>query len=240
MPESPETSQHNLTSSNLVATIAISLLLHVAAASFLFLGNRGGDSFQSASFIELNMSSPPTSGAFNSDQSEILDNLQPTEPTEPEPVNASPQSEVDKLQSQLNKAVEAASVEKAVEQTSKFSIGLSVTKGYFRSLAEGESLRDDIKSYYLDVLQQINARWWVDQKVTGNRVSAVMLNIVIARNGEILAKEIIQSSGNQQYDQSILNALGGLGNLPPLPESYRGAFFQVPLRLVPPLNLLAS
>ncbi len=115
-----------------------------------------------------------------------------------------------------------------------------MTRGYFRSLAEGETLRDDIRMYYFSMLQNINEKWWLDESIDRKGIKEVVIDIIVAKNGEIVAKQLIRGSGNAAYDNSVLKALEAASPLPPLPESYHGDFFQAPIRLVPPLNLLAS
>lgn len=101
-------------------------------------------------------------------------------------------------------------------------------------------MRDDIRMYYFSLLQNINEKWWLDKNIDRKGIREVVMNIIVARNGEIVAKQLIRGSGNAAYDKAVLNALEAAGPLPPLPESYNGDFFQAPIRLVPPLNLLAS
>jgi len=51
---------------------------------------------------------------------------------------------------------------------------------------------------------------------------------------------MMTSSGNPAYDRAMMRTLEASSPLPPLPESYRGDFFQAPLRFNVPLNLLHS
>jgi len=118
-------------------------------------------------------------------------------------------------------------------------MGLGLTKGYFKSLGEGETLRVDIKEYYLEMLQAINEKWWLDEKIDKRRVAPVIVTITIARSGELVNSVMTRSSGNRQYDKAVLEALAKASPLPPLPKSYDQDFFQAPIRLVPPLNLMA-
>jgi periplasmic protein TonB len=128
---------------------------------------------------------------------------------------------------------------KVEEQRSHTIMGLGLTKGYFKSLGEGESLRAGIKEYYLEMLQSINERWWIDQKIDKRRLAPVVINITVARNGDIVASRILRSSGHPLYDKAVLAALTAASPLPPLPADYDQDFFQAPIRLVPPLNLMA-
>ena len=125
------------------------------------------------------------------------------------------------------------------EGRSHTAIGLGLTKGYFRGLGDGGTLREGIKGYYLEMLQGINEKWWLDQQLDKRNLAPVVVNITVARNGEIIGSEIMKGSGNPRYDKAVLAALLAASPLPPLPPSYEGESFQAPIRLVPPLNLMA-
>ena len=118
-------------------------------------------------------------------------------------------------------------------------MGLGLTKGYFKTLGEGETLRAGVKEYYLDMLQVINEKWWMDQQIDKRHLAPVIINITLARNGMIVDSRILQGSGNSRYDKAVLAALTAASPLPPLPASFDGDFFQAPIRLIPPLNLMA-
>ena len=123
--------------------------------------------------------------------------------------------------------------------TDPSSLGLGLTKGYFKSLGNGETLREGVKEYYLAMLQVVNQKWWLDPDVTKGRIAPLMIDLIIARNGEIVDKRVLVSSGNPRYDRAVLAAISAANPLPPLPASYQGAYFEAPIRLVPPLNLLS-
>ena len=39
-------------------------------------------------------------------------------------------------------------------------LGLGMTHGYFSGLADGRTLRDDIRGYYFEMVEKINREWW--------------------------------------------------------------------------------
>ena len=123
-----------------------------------------------------------------------------------------------------------------MEELSHTTLGLGLTKGYFKSLSDGDTLRVDIKEYYLELLQRINEKWWLDQ-FDQQRVNPIVISITVARNGDIVGSTVMISSGNPRYDRAVQRSLVAAGPLPPLPPDYEGNFFQAPIRLVPPLNL---
>jgi len=128
---------------------------------------------------------------------------------------------------------------KVEEPRSHTIMGLGLTKGYFKSLGEGETLREGIKGYYLEMLQVINEKWWIDQQIDKRNLAPVIVSITVARNGEILDAYIMRGSGNPRYDRAVLASLTAASPLPPLPADYDHETFQAPIRLVPPLNLMA-
>lgn len=125
------------------------------------------------------------------------------------------------------------------EQLPQTSMGLGMAMGYFSSLGNGESLNENTREYYLEMLQRINERWWMDQDVDKKGVGQVLVTITVGRNGDIVDARLLRSSGNQNYDKAVLKSLSAAGPLPPLPASYQQDFFMAPIRLVPPLNLMA-
>ncbi|AJE03315.1 energy transducer TonB [Geobacter pickeringii] len=120
------------------------------------------------------------------------------------------------------------------------SLSLGMSRGFFRSLADGETLRSDIKEYYFTLVQRINEQWWsvAGQAETGPGKREALVTVVLKRNGEIFDVRLLKSSGSPEYDRLILNALQA-APLPPLPDSYPGEFFQAPFRLMAPLGLLS-
>ena len=118
------------------------------------------------------------------------------------------------------------------------SLGIGLTKGYFRGLGNGDTLRDDVKEYYLAMLERINEKWWMDPQLE-KRLSSIIVNVTVARNGEIVDSVVLASSGDRRYDRAVLAALAAANPLPPLPDHFQGELFEAPIRLVPPLNLMA-
>lgn len=125
-------------------------------------------------------------------------------------------------------------------QAHRSSLSLGMTRGFFRSLGDGETLRGDIREYYLTLVQRINEQWWSmgGEGVEPGRHEA-LVTILMRKNGEILDIRLVRSSGNPDYDRMILNALQAATPLPPLPESYAGEYFQAPIRLMAPLGLFS-
>lgn len=127
-------------------------------------------------------------------------------------------------------------------QTNTASLSTGLTRGFFRSLADGETLRGDVREYYFDLVERVNEQWWAaasSAAMEPGRQEA-LVTITVRKNGELLDVRLVKSSGNDEYDRLIMDALQAASNLPPLPESYPGEFFQAPLRLMAPRGLLFS
>jgi protein TonB len=232
---------HRLSFGSFTITIAISLVLHIVAAVILLSGGSGTGTGNSVTYLDLKMSSPVQMSAPVMPVEEPSPRTETAPPIEEvqQPVVPPTPTASEKLQSDLKEALTAQDNGNLQETVGRYSLGFGMSKGYFRSLSQGESLRGDIREYYLNLLQDINAKWWVDQSIATKRISAILINVAIARNGEIVAKEIVRSSGDILYDRAVLAALGAAGPLPPLPASYEDNLFVAPLRLMPPLNLMA-
>jgi protein TonB len=142
------------------------------------------------------------------------------------------------LQQQTVKAL--ASAESAPETIRQSSLALGITNGYFSSIANGQSLNDDIRDYYFTILRSINDKWWIGNTDHAGAKRRALINVVIARDGKVLQAEIVQGSGSFSYDRSLLKALEAAGPFPPLPERYQQVFFLAPLLFNPPLNLMTS
>jgi len=218
---------------NFQLMFVLSLLLHLAVFACLTMGKSSRFTGKTVAFMDLTMTAPADPKA----------DTPPSVPKEPTPAATQqmfippPQSEMSNLQDKIEKNLQEPDNHSAIQQV---SVGLSATRGYFRSLSEGETLKEDVQAYYFEMLQKINEKWWLDKSIDRAGIRELVLRITIARDGTIVAKNLLRSSGNRIYDEAVLKALEGVGSLPPLPESYNGDFFFAPIRLVAPLNLFAS
>lgn len=232
----PETVQQTTSNKKLILGLAASLLLHLTVAGIL-VGLPGGSPAPapSVTYVDLNAPQRPAPMTVPPKEAAPVPAPEPAtpatqEPRQPvQPREASPEPA----------AAQPAQPAKVEEQRSRTILGLGLTKGYFKSIGEGETLRADIKGYYLDMLQVVNEKWWMDEQIDKRRVEPIVVSITVARNGELVNTVVVRSSGNRRYDKAVLEALAKASPLPPLPASYDGDFFQAPIRLVPPLNLMA-
>ena len=218
--------------------LCLSIFLHLALTPLLYLpGKRTGGTPPSTIAVDLNTvpSLPPASPEAPKPQTEEIA-PKPETPPVPEPLPTPPMPETQRLNDTVKEAV--AGGREQPELLEQASLGLGLSLGYFSSLAEGRTLRDDIKQYYFTLLRKINEKWWLIGKGSIRTPRIPIITVVISRNGELLNRIIEQGSGDQEFDQKILQAVDAANPFPPLPPSYTDPYFTVPIRMVAPLNLL--
>jgi periplasmic protein TonB len=222
----------------LVLGIAASVILHLACV-FVLLGLPSGvpEPAPAVTYVDLNAAQHPAPMAVP--PKDAVPPKLALEPQTPQVPETPPQPPL--VQQPLVTPVQPASppVTKVEEQRSQTVLGQGLTKGYFKALGDGATLRESVKGYYQDMLQNINEKWWIDQQIDKRHLKPVVVSVTVARNGNIIGCEIMRGSGSPRYDKAVLAALAAASPLPPLPENYELDFFQVPIRLVPPLNLMA-
>jgi len=217
--------------------LAVSLVLHALAAVPFLSAGHNRFSGVAVAYLDLNieMARQPAP-ANNSARPAVTERA--VVPVPPPAAPVTPLSEMDKLQAHAQETLDSAAAQPAAMQDA--SLGLSITSGYFSSIGEGETLRDDIRVYYFEMLRRINEKWWLNRESRQAGRKSAVFYLVIARNGAIVDKMLMESSGNPAGDRAMLQALEAANPLPPLPDTYRGDFFQAPLRFNMPLNLLES
>ena len=88
----------------------------------------------------------------------------------------------------------------------------------------------DFVIYQNRMMSTIKENWaWVGQRSN----LAVVVHFVIKDNGEIVGLKVVQPSGDQTYDESVLRALKKSSPLPAPPEAYRKDFADVELTFRP-------
>jgi TonB family protein len=118
------------------------------------------------------------------------------------------------------------------------SLMFGISSGSFASFGDGLTLKDDIRVYFLDILERINTSWQ-KEGVGVKLASTAMLLLSIDRSGEVRMVQTLQSSGNPMHDRLLARAVTSAGPFPPVPENYRGQSFETPLRFTPPLSLMS-
>jgi TonB family protein len=217
--------------------IAISLALHVICAIIIAGGGKGRPGDPTINYLDLTMSEPPAAVSNPA--------VPPPELTTPAEDAVVPQAEqtppppteAEKLRQEAQQAVKAAADQPEAMQ--KVSFGLGLLNGHFGTIADGRTLRNDMREYHLSLLRAINENWWRN----GNKfegVNSAIVNIMVSRSGEIINAQIMQSSGNPAYDRVLMKSLIDAGPLPPLPPQYESQVFTAPIKFNPPLTLFGS
>lgn len=223
-----------------ITGLAVSLALHLFCAGILIGLPGGGEPPRPpVTYVDLNSIPTPQPAAPAIQPAASEPELPEPDPAkaEPIPVPETPPTPPQPAEEQQPAAQPLTPQPAPAEERSATTFGMGLTKGFFKSLSDGDTLRPDVKAYYLDILQGVNNKWWLEQK--DQKVRTIVVNISVARNGEIVGSFILQSSGNIVYDRMVQKTLESSGPLPPLPASFQGEVFNAPIRLVPPLNLMA-
>lgn len=223
--------------------IVISLVLHAISSALLLSPRNGSMNVPPVSYLDLkDMKFPEQAAPAPAKEHKSVEAAKSEEIAEKiaEPLTppSEPLSETDRLQHEVKESL--AKAETTPEALQERSLGLGLTNGYFSSLSEGETLRGDIREYYFTMLRQINEKWWLNKEIQQSSLRGALINIVVARNGVILQKSLVRSSGNPAFDRAMLRTLDAASPLPPLPENYELDYFSAPLRFTGPLDLFTS
>jgi len=213
-----------------IGTIGISLILHLVASTLLFLPGRYAGPSAAPLFVELRNLAIPVETPLPADQP-------PENTPEPQPENL-PQAlpETARLEQAIDSTLRrAVQTPEAVHES---SIGLGMISGHFASFAQGESLKDEIRVYYFELMRRINEVWWTTGAVQGSFAAPAAVNIMISRDGKVVGCELLESSGRREQDQALLESIKKAEPLPPLPQSFHQRTFNAPIRFVPPLRLM--
>lgn len=114
-------------------------------------------------------------------------------------------------------------------------LGLGMTHGFFSGLADGRTLRDDIRGYYFEMVEKINNEWWdkAGQLKEPLRQDGIF-ELLIQRDGTIVSIRIMQGTGLVEADRLLTEIIGNASPLPPLPATYDLGLFRAPLRIKAP------
>jgi periplasmic protein TonB len=218
--------------------LVISLVLHAISSVILLSPRHATINSPPVSYIELKDLIIPDQGESLAPQKAEAAEAIPDEPEVTQPPAAETHSVAEQLQQDVKQSLADAEENPEVLHEKSFSLGL--TNGYFSSLAEGETLRNDIREYYFSMLREINEKWWLNNNGNIGGLRGAVVEIVVNRNGMIVNKTLKRSSGNPSFDRAIFKTLEKANPLPPLPNDYQLNYFSAPLRFVAPLNLFTS
>jgi len=219
--------------------LSLSILLHLALTPLIYLPGKRTVGAPFSSMIAVDLDTVPSIPASPPQPTPAPEaeaaTAEPVTPPLPEPLATAPATEAERLTDTVRKAVAGGGEQP--ELLEQASLGLGLSLGYFSSLAEGQSLRDDIKQYYFALLRKVNQQWWLIGAGSVRTPRVPVITIVLAQNGELLSRVIEQGSGDREYDKKILQALDAAAPFPPLPQNYPYRFFSAPIRMVAPIVL---
>jgi protein TonB len=213
--------------------LALSLVLHIGAALvFAVAGGFMTAGGKTSNFIIQDIALTPSISAS------------------PKPVAALPDSppEMTSQTQTAEQETEKTSQEQAPEQPSPFSgnsgkeggimstpLGLGMTHGFFSGLADGRSLRDDIRGYYFEMVEKINREWWEKAGLLKEPLRQDgVFELLVQRDGTIVSIRMLQGTGSSEADRLLAEIIGKASPLPPLPTTYDLGLFRAPLRVKAP------
>jgi len=213
--------------------LAISLMLHLLAVVFIIAAGSAIRNTPVISGILVESVAP----------SPAISRPKPAEPLlAPTPPETEPPSDVSPGEQPLpSPAVQPSPMGKASEEMKELMttpLGLGMTYGYVGSLGDGNSLREDIREYYFELVGKINREWWkrADGLKEPIRLDGIIV-LYLRPDGSIISQRMNQGTGSQEADQILLDAIKAVSPLPPLPASFDQDMFLAPLRIKAPSNL---
>lgn len=210
--------------------LGASLALHVTLSALLLAGGARNGGTPQAPLVDLAMVQPaapsaPTPPAMTVPAAPAIT----TPPPDPAAATTPPPP-----------AAPAAATE-ASSPLTRTSFGLGISRGYFRSLGDGHSLRPEVRDYYFTMLEKINQNWWTYSAALRDGIpQEPVINVWVGRNGEIIRRELLQSSGSAACDRAIMQAVDASSPLPALPAGFSAEVFEAPVRLVTPRGLMVD
>jgi periplasmic protein TonB len=213
--------------------LAISLMLHLLAVVFIVAA---GSTIRNTPVISSIL-------VENVALSPAISRPKPAEtlPVPPPPETETPSDVSPGAPPQAPPAVQPSPKGKAPEEMKELMttpLGLGMTYGYISSLAEGRSLREDIRGYYFELVEKINREWWkrADGLKEPIRQDGI-IELYVQPDGSIISQRMYQGTGSREADQVLQDVIKEVSPLPPLPASFDQKVFLAPLRIKAPSNL---
>ena len=90
------------------------------------------------------------------------------------------------------------------------------------------------RQYYQLIYEKIYQAWTLPEYVMERERSREAIVVIkVQRDGKILSAVFETTSGNQQFDISVMNAIKKANPLPPLPDDFRDSFLEIGVRFIP-------
>ncbi|NTV50423.1 MAG: TonB C-terminal domain-containing protein [Geobacteraceae bacterium] len=145
------------------------------------------------------------------------------------------QESVEQVQEQPPDQSSEASVNSKEGDILSIPLGLGMTHGYFSGLADGRTLKDDVRGYYFEMVEKINREWWSQAVQLKEPIRQDgIFDVLLQRDGTIVSIQIKQGTGLPEADRLLLEIIKKSSPLPPLPSTYELGMFRAPLRIKAP------
>ena len=218
----------------LAYALSFSLVLHIGAALIIIIAGGMGGERGDATFLIQDVSLSP---AVISSPKPVMS--EPPQQNEPQEVPAKPDQQPVE-QPQESSGQQTAHTESA--QTAAIistPLGMGMSFGYFSGLADGRSLREDIRGYYFEMVEKINREWWQQAELLKEPIRQDgIIDVLLQRDGTVLSIRIVQGTGLADADRVLAEIIKKSSPLPPLPASYDQPMFRAPLRIKAPSFLM--
>ncbi len=122
-----------------------------------------------------------------------------------------------KLQERLNALSRKLKERKKIAERPGVSPGDAAVSG----TGKAESINEIIVRYGMEVSQRVWRRWNLPTQLIDQKGLEAIIEIRIADDGRIIAREFERASGNMLFDQSAMRAVKDASPVPPLPPQLR-------------------
>jgi protein TonB len=214
-------------------SLLLSLVLHIGAALvFIVAGGVVTGVDKAPKFIVQEVLLGPSISASNH-------TIAPA-PLVPSSENTSLKSEteqesVEQVQEQSTDQSSAISSNQKEGDLLSIPLGLGMTHGYFSGLADGRTLKDDVRGYYFEMVEKINREWWSQAAQLKEPIlQDGIFDVVLQRDGTIVSIQVRQKTGLPEADRLLLEIIKNASPLPPLPSTYELGMFRAPLKIKAP------
>lgn len=197
--------------------------------------------------VSLTPAQPPPS-ATATEARQAIDKLRERQaPAQPPPSAAEARQAVDRLrerqaqeakaQAEAAQAQQRAAEERLAALRARYGSGATGGGGTGRGgtgggapgpLADLRGIR--MQAYQEWVYELIRTAWILPMPQEEARKLQATALLIVSRDGHVTRFQLLKTSGNPMFDESLLRAIKQADPLPPLPEDYQGELLEVELR----------
>ncbi len=209
--------------------LAFSIGLHIVSVlvvAFIWTAPAG---VRDASYLEMRdlISAPDNSPS-------VISKARSINPVIPEQSQDSSEQDPEKSsEPEQSEPVDVSSLDPRATQ-----LGLGMSYGFVSSLGEGATLREDIRDYYLMLVERINKVWWERAATLTEAIRQDGIAVVVVLgDGTLVGRQIQKGTGSLEADQALLESIDRAAPMPPLPSGFGRDMFTAPLKIKAPLQL---